>query len=202
MKQKVLTGSIAVLFCAGAYFQESGLARARNAQDPDQPPVSRRIERAIALAISRFREEGSPLTRIRMEQRKDFNHIVYDPLVATSSIGGAATNRVEEGASQALQFISHSQVQGEGEVVVILGDSVTNTTPQKFMVRMSSGKMLLIEHNTEVAPPVESLELGDEVVFCGEYTYDIDGDVVRWTHKDPAARHVAGWIRHNGRTYQ
>jgi hypothetical protein len=28
------------------------------------------------------------------------------------------------------------------------------------------------------------------------------GGLIHWTHHDPNGRHVAGWIKHNERTYQ
>ena len=43
---------------------------------------------------------------------------------------------------------------------------------------------------------------GQLVEFYGEYEWNAKGGVVHWTHRDPEHRHVDGWIKHNGRTYQ
>jgi hypothetical protein len=32
--------------------------------------------------------------------------------------------------------------------------------------------------------------------------WNAQGGMVHWTHHDPEGRHVAGWLKHNGRIYQ
>jgi len=40
------------------------------------------------------------------------------------------------------------------------------------------------------------------VEFFGEYEYSEKGGVIHWTHHDPSRKHVDGWLKHQGRTYQ
>lgn len=94
------------------------------------------------------------------------------------------------------------QVQGEGIVVRVLPDDTEGGQHQRFILRLNSGQTILIAHNIDLAPRVESLQSGSQISFLGEYEWNERGGVVHWTHHDPASRHVAGWLRYAGRTYQ
>lgn len=94
------------------------------------------------------------------------------------------------------------QVEGAGEVVKILADDNDGSRHQRFILRLDSGQTLLIAHNIDLAPRISSLQNGDLVDFYGEYEWNSKGGVIHWTHHDPQGRHVAGWLKHNGRTYQ
>lgn len=95
-----------------------------------------------------------------------------------------------------------AQFEGEGTVVRVLSDDNRGSRHQRFIVRLASGRTLLIAHNIDLAPRVEGLEAGETVAFSGEFEDNDKGGVVHWTHQDPAGRHVAGWIRYRGRVYQ
>ena len=94
------------------------------------------------------------------------------------------------------------QVEGEGVVARVLADDTKGSRHQRFIVRLASGQTVLIAHNVDIAPRVAGLEEGDSVRFYGEYVWNGKGGTVHWTHRDPDGRHVAGWLKHNGRTYQ
>ena len=113
------------------------------------------------------------------------------PLDADNSIGRAFKNRA-----------SHIQVEGEGLVIRLLADDVAGDRHQRFVVRLASGQTVLIAHNINVAPRVVELRKGDSLRFCGEYVWNEKGGLVHWMHRDPKERHPAGWLKHNGRTYQ
>lgn len=96
---------------------------------------------------------------------------------------------------------SSVQVQGAGVVTKLLPDDNDGNRHQRFIVKLASGQTLLIAHNIDQAARIEGLKPGDRVEFNGEYEWNHQGGVIHWTHRDPAGRHLPGWIRHKGRTY-
>ena len=97
---------------------------------------------------------------------------------------------------------SDVQVRGQGVVVKLLSYDNKGSRHQRFILRLLSGNTLLVAHNIDLAPRIESLSVGDEVEFFGEYEWNDKGGVLHWTHDDPQGRHVAGWLRHRGVRYQ
>lgn len=98
--------------------------------------------------------------------------------------------------------ISNQQVAGRGTVVRIMADDTHGSRHQRFIIRLSSGQTLLMSHNIDLAKRIDSLRVGDTVDFYGEYEWNPKGGVIHWTHHDPQGRHPAGWIKHDGQTYQ
>lgn len=94
------------------------------------------------------------------------------------------------------------QVEGKGAVIRVLSDDLDGSRHQRFIVQLESGQTLLLTHNIDLAPRIDGLKVGDSVSFNGEYVWNKEGGVIHWTHHDPKGRHVAGWVKHNGRTYQ
>jgi len=94
------------------------------------------------------------------------------------------------------------QVQGRGMVLRVLADDLKGSRHQRFLVRLSSGRTLLIAHNIDLAPKIRTLKKGDAVEFYGEYEFNPKGGVIHWTHHDPDGRHPGGWIKHQGVTYR
>lgn len=94
------------------------------------------------------------------------------------------------------------QVQGTGTVRRILSDDNDGSRHQRFIVELESGRTLLVAHNIDVAPRVNGLAPGDSVSFFGEYEWNDRGGIIHWTHHDPRARHVDGWIDHDGKRYK
>jgi len=94
------------------------------------------------------------------------------------------------------------QVGGQGVVERVLSDDTDGSRHQRFILRMPSGQTLLVAHNIDLAPRISSLAPGDSVAFYGEYEWNPEGGVIHWTHHDPDGSHVAGWLKHNGQTFQ
>lgn len=97
---------------------------------------------------------------------------------------------------------SNLQIAGSGTVIRLLSDDLEGGRHQRFILRLRSGQTVLVAHNIDLAPRVASLRVGDIVAFYGEYEWSEEGGVIHWTHHDPAGRHVAGWLKHKGKTYQ
>jgi hypothetical protein len=94
------------------------------------------------------------------------------------------------------------QVKGEGTVIKLLPDDLDGGKHQRFLVRLASGQTLLISHNIDLAPRINSLQAGDFISFSGEYEWNPQGGLIHWTHQDPSNRHIGGWIEHDGKLYQ
>jgi hypothetical protein len=94
------------------------------------------------------------------------------------------------------------QVSGKGIVIKTLSDDVDGSRHQRFILELDSGQTLLITHNIDLAPRIDELMQGDIVEFYGEYEWNDKGGVIHWTHNDPSNKHIGGWLRHRGHTYQ
>ena len=97
---------------------------------------------------------------------------------------------------------SDLQVRASGQVIAVLADDNEGSRHQKFILKLNNGQTVLVAHNIDLAPRITSLAKGDIVEFFGEYEYSDKGGVIHWTHHDPANKHVGGWLKHLGRTYQ
>ena len=97
---------------------------------------------------------------------------------------------------------SNIQVSGSGIVLRNLADDTEGSRHQKFILELYSGQTLLISHNIDLAPRINSLRKGDTVNFYGVYEWNSKGGVVHWTHHDPKNKHIGGWLKHKGVTYQ
>ena len=94
------------------------------------------------------------------------------------------------------------QMAGQGTVIKVLSDDNDGSRHQRFILRLASGQSLLVAHNIDLAPRVADIQTGDTVEFYGQCEWSEKGGVIHWTHADPRGRHVGGWLKHNGQTYQ
>lgn len=130
---------------------------------------------------------------------------------ATDSGEAAARPGVSQGARERDDAVIENafenrlgnlQVTGQGTVVKLLADDTDGSRHQRFIVRLNSGRTLLVSHNIDLAPRIGALRVGDTVAFYGEYEWNPKGGVIHWTHHDPQGIHPAGWIKHEGQSYQ
>ena len=120
-------------------------------------------------------------------------------------VSGAGTSATGADSSFARAYADRAgsvEIEGRGTVSKLLADDTDGARHQRFIVRLDSGQTLLVAHNIDVAPRISALRVGDTVSFKGEYEWNAQGGLIHWTHRDPAGGHVAGWIKHGGRTYQ
>ncbi len=89
-----------------------------------------------------------------------------------------------------------------GTVQRLLADDEKGSRHQRFIVKLSSGRTLLIAHNIDLAPRIDALKVGDKIELRGQYEWNPRGGVIHWTHHDPDGRHEAGWIRHRDKLYR
>ena len=97
---------------------------------------------------------------------------------------------------------SDVQVTGSAIVIKLLPDDTKGSRHQKFILKLTAGRTLLVAHNIDLAPKITSLKKGDTVQFNGEYEWNSKGGILHWTHRDPKGKHVTGWLKHKGKTYQ
>ncbi len=124
-----------------------------------------------------------------------FSEAVVHPLQHVSSSDNIIERSYQKGRS-------HVQVSGEGTVIKVLRDDNEGSRHQKFILRLSSGQTLLVAHNIDLAPRINSISAGDKVQFNGEYEWNNKGGVVHWTHHDPNGDHAGGWLKHKGKSYE
>lgn len=119
----------------------------------------------------------------------------FDAPLASAARGGAVADAF------AARRNNH-QVEGSGTVVRLLPDDNDGSRHQRFILSVADGLTVLVAHNIDLAPRIQNLAVGDIVHFFGEYEWNDRGGVIHWTHHDPARRHVGGWLKHRGRTYE
>ncbi len=94
------------------------------------------------------------------------------------------------------------QVQGVGKVNRLLSDDTSGSQHQRFIIELISKQTLLVAHNIDLAPRIDTLQVNDIVKFYGVYEWNSEGGVIHWTHNDPDGIHKNGWLKHDGIIYQ
>lgn len=96
---------------------------------------------------------------------------------------------------------SDLQIQYKGLVSKVLPDDNKGSRHQRFIMKFNT-LSILVAHNIDLAPKIIGLKAGDSIEFYGEYEWNPKGGIIHWTHHDPAGRHIDGWLKHQGKTYQ
>ena len=132
---------------------------------------------------------------------------VNDDADATANPPASAIAELRPSTNQRLaeafkQRQSGVQVEGSGVVIKTLSDDRQGSQHQRFIIRVATNQTVLVAHNIDLAPRVDSLKAGDRIEFSGEYEWNDQGGVLHWTHHDPKGSHKDGWLRHKGKLYE
>ena len=125
-----------------------------------------------------------------------------NPSARPSTAGASIASADDALAAAFAERRSDVQVQGLGVVDRVLPDDNDGSRHQRFILRLGTGQTVLVAHNIDLADRLTALDRGDTVEFYGEYEWTSAGGVIHWTHRDPARRHVSGWLKHEGRRVQ
>jgi hypothetical protein len=94
-----------------------------------------------------------------------------------------------------------SLITVEGEILRLLPDDQAGSRHQRFVIRLSSGRTLLVSHNLDLSDRVP-IEAGDRVRVRGDFEWSAAGGTIHWTHLDPRNTREGGWIIHKDVRYQ
>ena len=93
-------------------------------------------------------------------------------------------------------------VEGAGRVEKLLPDDLAGSRHQRFILRLATQQTILVSHNIDLAPRLDSLRIGDEVRFRGQYEWNPRGGVIQWPPPAPGGERGGGWLRHDDRIYR
>lgn len=86
-----------------------------------------------------------------------------------------------------------------GNVARVLGIRPGVSGSHEGFIFVTAGRPLKVEDNVDITGVIP-LRAGDPVELLGQY--ECNDGVIHWTHRDPRGRHVGGYIRVHGQTYQ
>ena len=132
-------------------------------------------------------------------------HAIANLVIACLAASFTAFSQVQASDAVAKAFSGHQTelfLQDSGKVVRILADDNDGSRHQRFIVETNSGITVLIVHNIDLAPRLDSLSLDEVVSFRGEYIWNAQGGLVHWTHHDPDKKITGGWLLYRGKYYR
>lgn len=100
-----------------------------------------------------------------------------------------------QGVAACTRGASHDEIRDSGPVVRVLG---IRGSHEGFIVRLE-GQTYRVEDNVDLSGAVP-LRRGDRVTLQGQL--ECDDYAIHWTHHDPAARHIGGYIEVDDKFYQ
>ena len=188
---------VAVMLIAGICGQATGCYRAYKAAGSQKttqlpPPVDSKSRSA----------EGGLIQKRNQELEKTLSFADSSSVSAAVPQASPSPKLRKHPSARLPLYADHAQVEGEGEVVFFVSHDPGAVNLQKFLVRLDSGKTMLIVHDTARSKRIADLNLGDQVAFCGEYFYGQNGDEIRVDEPTPDGQPGNGWVKHKGQTYR
>ncbi|HZT11750.1 MAG TPA: DUF3465 domain-containing protein [Candidatus Baltobacteraceae bacterium] len=120
-------------------------------------------------------------------------------IAACAAVWSACSPPPVDSVARGLQACSsgarHDEVRDRARVVRVLG---VRGAHEGFIIA-AAGRTLLVEDNVDLTGVIP-LRAGSAIAFQGQL--ECNDGVIHWTHRDPAGRHVDGYIVLDGRTYR
>jgi len=91
------------------------------------------------------------------------------------------------------------EVHDRGDVTRVLGIRESRSGLHEGFIFAAAGATYTVEDNADITGVIP-LRRGEALELQGQL--ECNDDVIHWTHRDPAGRHIAGYIIADGRTYQ
>ena len=120
------------------------------------------------------------------------------------ALSGCAKNMTQSGdilsaRSACARGAPHAEVSLSGTVSKLLGiRSGPSGLHEGFVVSIPPATYR-VEDNIDITGRIP-LRRGDRIELMGQF--ECNDGVIHWTHHDPSGRHIAGYIKVNGYTYQ
>jgi len=126
---------------------------------------------------------------------------IFLSLTLTLSIAKAAVNDDSQivqayEAKRRVNFVEGAKM----EVVKLLPDDNSGLKHQKWVVRLSNGKLMQAVYNTDMCPYVP-LQVGDVVAMGGMFLWTGNSGMIHWLHHDPRGNRPDGYVMVNGKYY-
>ncbi|MFT5674197.1 MAG: hypothetical protein ACI808_000104, partial [Paraglaciecola sp.] len=96
-----------------------------------------------------------------------------------------STSHGQQVASVFENLQSDIQVSGVGSIARVLSGNIQGSRHQRFILNVSRVQTILVAHNIDLPPRIDSLCKGDTVEFYGGYGCNSKGGVLHWIHHDP-----------------
>ncbi len=99
-----------------------------------------------------------------------------------------------------LRGATHAELRASGTVRRVLGiQHGRNGSHEGFIFVTDAPAQYRVEDNIDLTGYIP-LRTGEHIELQGQY--ECNDGVIHWTHRDPSGRHIAGFIKADGRTYQ
>ncbi len=95
-----------------------------------------------------------------------------------------------------------SVVSSLGRIAKLLEDQKSPYAAQVILIRLSSGRKLLIKHNIEKSTRLPNLMVGEMLTFSGTYSWNSKGGMILSTYQHPEQPQRSGWLKYQDVTYQ